>query len=61
MTVVASARNASNVEIARAERTYDVLAALRATPSVIGLDRGAAGVVRFSLADPADHGSADRT
>ena len=53
MTVVASARNASNAEIARAERTYDVLAALRATPSVIGLDRGAAGVVRFSLAEPA--------
>ncbi len=53
LTVVASARNASNVEIARAERTYEVIHALRATPTVVGLDRGAAGVIRFSLAQPA--------
>lgn len=53
LTVVASARNASNVEIARAERTYDVVPSLRATPSVIGLDRGATGTVRFTLSEPA--------
>ncbi len=50
MTVIASARDASNNEIARAERTYAVLAALSATPTMLGLSRGESGTIRLSLA-----------
>lgn len=53
MTVLASARNGANVEIARAERVYAIVRALHATPAVIGLDRGASGTLRFSLGEPA--------
>ncbi len=52
-TVVASARNASNVEIARAERAYTVLSRLTVEPAVLGLDRAGTGRLRFSLAQPA--------
>lgn len=51
--VVASARNASNAEIARAERTYQVRRAVEGQPSVVGLDRGATGRIRFVLGEPA--------
>jgi hypothetical protein len=51
--VIASARNAANAEIARAERTYEVLSALRGEPTVIGLDRGASRTIRFRLIAPA--------
>jgi hypothetical protein len=53
LDVIASARNAANTEIARAERTFTVLRALRAEPRVIGLDRGASSTVRLSMGEPA--------
>lgn len=49
MTVVASARNAANVQIATAQRTFDVVHAIKASPAVLGLARGATGTIRFSL------------
>ncbi len=51
ITVVASARNASNLEIASATRTYDVLRRLRATPTVLGLQRGATKTIRLTIAE----------
>jgi hypothetical protein len=53
LTVVASARNASNAEIATSTRVYDVVSKLNASPSILGLGRSAAGVIRFTLAQPA--------
>jgi hypothetical protein len=52
--VVASARNGSGGEIARAERVWEVLHALRASPVLMGLPRGGSATVRFSLAAPLD-------
>jgi hypothetical protein len=54
LTVIASARNASGAEIARAERVYQVLAALRVTPSVLGLRRGGSRTLHLSVTQPLD-------
>jgi hypothetical protein len=53
LTIVASARNASNAEIARAEKTVSVVGGLTATPTILGLPRGATRSIRFSLDEPA--------
>lgn len=49
LRIVASARDAQNVEVASAERLFDVLPGLVATPSILGVPRGATRTVRLSL------------
>jgi hypothetical protein len=51
LTIVASARNAANVEIARAETVVAVVDGLLAAPTLMGLPRGATRTVRFSIAE----------
>ncbi len=54
LTIVASARNAQNAEIARAEKVVAVTGGLSASPTVLGVPRGATRSVRFSIAEPAE-------
>jgi hypothetical protein len=51
---VASARNAQNAEIARAEKVVAVTGGLTASPALLGMPRGATRSVRFSIAEPAE-------
>ena len=53
MTVVASARNAANAQIATAQRTFAIVRALKVSPTLLGLARGATGTIRLSLEQPA--------
>ena len=53
LTIVASARNAQNAEIARAEKTVNVTGGLTASPAIVGVRRGGTRNVRFSIAEPA--------
>lgn len=52
VTIVASARNAQNSEIARAVKIVTVVDALRMTPGLIGIPRGATRTLRLSIANP---------
>ncbi len=54
LTIVASARNAQNAEIARAEKVVAVTGGMTASPSILGLPRGATRTVRLSVAEPAE-------
>ncbi len=49
LTIVASARNAANAEIARAEKVVSVVGGLTATPTLLGIPRGATRPVRLSV------------
>jgi hypothetical protein len=51
LAIVASARNAANVEVARAEKTVAVVDGLTVTPTVLGVPRGATRAVTFSIAE----------
>jgi hypothetical protein len=51
LTIVASARNAANVEIAGAEKIVAVVDGLTATPSLLGMPRGSTRTIRFSIAE----------
>ena len=53
LAIVASARNAQNAEIARAEKTVNVTGGLTASPAIVGVRRGGTRNVRFSIAEPA--------
>jgi hypothetical protein len=54
LTIVASGRNASGVEIARDVKTVDVVVGLTVTPGLSGLAIGAQGSLRFSLSSALD-------
>jgi hypothetical protein len=53
LVIVASARNGANVEVARAEKTVEVVNGLTATPAILGIPRGATRTVTFSIAEAA--------
>jgi hypothetical protein len=53
LVIVAIARNSANVEVARAEKTVEVVHGLTATPTILGLPRGATRTVTFSIAEAA--------
>ena len=53
LTIVASARNASDAEIARAEKTFTVVPGLQIAPRLLGVPRGAQRTLTLSLAEPA--------
>ena len=48
LTIVASARNAQNAEIARAEKVVTVSGGLTASPTILGVARGATGTIATS-------------
>jgi hypothetical protein len=52
LTIVASARNAANAEIARAEKLMAVVPALTVAPSLLGVPRGATRDLVLSVAEP---------
>jgi hypothetical protein len=49
LTIVASGRNASGVEIARDERTFDVVVGIAVSPSLSGVPLGGNSRLRFSV------------
>jgi hypothetical protein len=53
LTIAASARNAQNAEIATALKVVTVTSGLRVDPALLGLPRGAARSIRYSIAQPA--------
>jgi hypothetical protein len=52
LAIVASARNAANAEIARAEASVTVVAGLRVSPTLLGVPRGATRTLTLSLGAP---------
>ena len=54
LVIVASARNGSNTEIARAEKTVTVVPGLEITPTLLGVPRGATRPLTLSIAEPVD-------
>ena len=52
LTIVASARNASGVEIATDTRTVNVVVGLLVTPSLTGIPLGGSRTLRFSISSP---------
>lgn len=52
LAIVASARNAANAEVARAEKVVTVVTGLKVAPTLLGVPRGATRQVTLSLAQP---------